>query len=72
MPKDTYKDFTRRQKKDHQLQTLQQELNRDDYILAKQKIANVQKHKNPLTGLSSEDYEQNLLRHLKALLFDNT
>ncbi|MCB0523815.1 MAG: hypothetical protein H6858_03410 [Rhodospirillales bacterium] len=68
MPKQTYQVFLDLLKQDKDYAFLNKNLKRDAYQQAKKKIENVQRHKNPLTGLSPEDYERGLLRHLKSLL----
>ncbi|MCB1839406.1 MAG: hypothetical protein KDI61_03970 [Alphaproteobacteria bacterium] len=70
MPKEAHDIFLKLTKKDRYLKKLQTELNREGYIKTKKIIREVQKHKNPLTGMNSEDYERNLLQHLKNLLLE--
>lgn len=54
---------------DKELRELTNELDHDGYRAAKERITEVQKFENPITGLGPDDYEDSLLQHLKTLLF---
>jgi len=57
---------------DNKYKKLISEFNEAEYLQAKKRIEKIQKHYNPLTGLSGEEYLSNsdLLRQLKALMFE--
>jgi archaellum component FlaC len=71
IPKEINKRRQELESKDKTLNNLLQNLDTDEYQKAKKKIKSVQRHKNPLTGLTPDQYEINLLRQLKSILFSS-
>lgn len=71
IPQDTRVLLDKAVAKDRKASGLQKKIKTEQYREAKQRIKRVQDEANPLTGLTAEGYEQDLLRHIKDVLFQN-